>query len=524
MAPIRRARVVVRSASSGDLRQQQTTDQQGRFEFGNMPRGDYIIRVSTAGYLDAEYGQRAPGSGYPGTPIAVTSATTVKVVVPMRRGGALSGTLTDDLGEPEHGVDVRALRLVVKDGRSTIEVAGTSRTDPLGGFRITTLPPGSYVLVASVPKDTGERDAGATTDASVTYAPVYFPSAGAAPIPLALGEQRVDLNFQVLRRLTARVTGTITNIARTAGATVDLLPTDMSPFIPTQSVGLDADRSFTFEGVAPGTYAVVFRSGPTTRILSEDGRDRRMAIMTGKPGMTNPDPDVERRWATSTISVQESDVTGVALTLERGMQVSGHVMFDVRERTTTSVGMIGVLLTSTDADRNYAGIGEVNAEGRFTIQDVMPGTYRVSIFNEQRWYLQSGRIGGVDLLDEPIEVRPHRNIDDATLTVTDRPSGLEGTVRSSNGAPALDCTIVVFAEDARSWTPHSRRIVSTRPSTDGRFTVPALPSGAYYITAVTDWDLRNVRDPALLRLLIASSRSIQIRDGETVTTSLTLER
>jgi hypothetical protein len=522
-APIRRARVTLRS-STGNLRRQQVTDLQGRFFFGELPRGDYIVHVSKAGYLAAEYGQRAPGPDYAGTPIAVASSN-IKLVMPMRRGGVLGGTVTDDVGEPEHGVGVRALRLVVRNGRQTLENAGTAMTDDLGGFRIAALPPGAFVLVVDFPKDVeGDKVAGDAARAEAAYAPAYFPSAGSAPIPLAIGEQRGDLNVQVMRRLTARVTGTVTNIAPTAVATVDLVAADTWPIEPMLSVGLDANGGFAFDGVAPGTYSVVVKSGPTTRIKFEDGRPTTMMIINGRPGLTKPDIDVERRWAATTISVQESDVTGVTLTLQRGVRIAGQATFDLHQRP-TGPNTVRVLLVSMDApDRNYAALGEVNAEGRFAIPDVMPGAYRVSIFSDSNWWLRSARIGGVDVLDEPLDVRSSQDIDDGALTITDRPSQVVGTVRAPNGAPVTECTVVVFAEDARSWTPQSRRIVTKRPSSDGRFTVPGLPAGAYYITAVTDWDLKNVHDPALLRLLTAAAQVVHVRDAETVTASLTIER
>src|SRR5213083_250354 len=83
-APVRRARVTVRSDAYGNG-WSATTDDEGRFAIGALPAGRYSVQASKPSWLVANYGSKRPGR--PGTPIAVgdgEAAANVKLV--MSRG------------------------------------------------------------------------------------------------------------------------------------------------------------------------------------------------------------------------------------------------------------------------------------------------------------------------------------------------------------------------------------------------------------------------------------------------------
>jgi hypothetical protein len=72
----------------------------------------------------------------------------------------------------------------------------------------------------------------------------------------------------------------------------------------------------------------------------------------------------------------------------------------------------------------------------------------------------------------------------------------------------------VFPADNRFWTPQARRIASTRPGTDGKFTLRGLPAGEYRMTAVTDVEPGEWYDPAFLNQLQGASIPIALKEGE----------
>jgi hypothetical protein len=102
----------------------------------------------------------------------------------------------------------------------------------------------------------------------------------------------------------------------------------------------------------------------------------------------------------------------------------------------------------------------------------------------------------------------------ASVIFTDRTQSLSGTVQDVTGRPTSDFTIIVFPAQNQYWTPLSRRIVSSRPSTDGRFNFPSLPAGDYRLTAVTDVEPGEWYDPAFLAQLLPVSIPVTVAEGE----------
>jgi hypothetical protein len=131
-----------------------------------------------------------------------------------------------------------------------------------------------------------------------------------------------------------------------------------------------------------------------------------------------------------------------------------------------------------------------------------------------QWVLATAVAGGRDTLDFPIEVAPSQDITGAVLTFTDRTQELSGTIQDTAGRPTAEYTIIVFPSDNRYWVPQARRISSTRPDTDGRFSLRSLPPGEYRMTAVTDVEPGEWYDPAFLAQLQQVSIPITLAEGE----------
>jgi hypothetical protein len=166
----------------------------------------------------------------------------------------------------------------------------------------------------------------------------------------------------------------------------------------------------------------------------------------------------------------------------------------------------------------------ITDSGGFTIRGVTPGRYRAAAtFNtpEVNWTLKSAIIKGVDALDVPFDLLPGDSISDAVFTFTNRTQELSGTLQDESKRPAPDYTVVVFPADKALWTS-GRRIRSTRPGTDGKFTFANLPAGAYRIAAITDIGPEELRDQALLEELAAASIPVTLADGEKKTQDLRL--
>jgi hypothetical protein len=231
------------------------------------------------------------------------------------------------------------------------------------------------------------------------------------------------------------------------------------------------------------------------------------------------------------------DALGPALSL------SGRIEFDATTLTPPEK-LAGVRVSLTRAGAatptvvNGIGLGlppppaaAAQPDGSFTMTGILPGTYGLASgvpgggTATTGWWLRSAIVNGRDVLDHPLEVGgTTSNMSGAVLTFTDRRNELTGTLTTATGAPASEFIVVVYAADESYWRPGARRLRSTRPASDGAFTVVGLPAGDYLIAALTDIDPDAWQHPDFLRQLVSASVKVAIRDGEVTRQDLRISR
>jgi hypothetical protein len=250
---------------------------------------------------------------------------------------------------------------------------------------------------------------------------------------------------------------------------------------------------------------------------------REEGVATALPG---PDPTrLPRRWAAAEVTVVGADTQQATLTLQRGVTVSGRLVFDGSASLPADLTTITIALTNTQPSGDASsGFARVGADGRFTITDVIPGAYRVNVLAGGAWRAKTAEADGRDALDFSLVVDPQRAIPDVVVTMTTRRATIAGTLNGVTGQPASDCTILVFADDPQYWTPQSRRIQATRPATDGRFSFSNLPAGAYRLVAVEEIEDGRWFDPTVLQQVAGAAIAITLGEGETRTQDVRLAR
>ena len=573
--PARRARVNL--ATSGEAGGSRTalSDDQGRFAFTALPAGRFTLAASKAGHLATQYGQRRPGRQ--GTPIQLTDGQRLQVQLTMWRGSVITGTVLDEHAEAVPGTPVRALRYVMQNGQRTLQSAGSGQTDDRGVYRIFGLQPGDYVVNAT-PRNVGamvdaerihaevqaltsrmqaipaERAVEAqgmmerlttlramvppSDEPTSGYAPVYYPGtsspSSAATIVVNPGEEKGGIDFQYQVVSVARIEGFVTGGQTPQGVTVTLVNAGFDvPGGGPGSTRTDAQGAFRFNNVPPGQYSVIARgtAGNPGREGGPGGRGvgpapgRAMAVARGNTQVT-------RLWASTDIVIDGRNLSNVVLALQPGMPVTGRVVFEGSQPPPTDLTRARVSATpivmSGGGEPLQSSPGTVDADGRFIISSVIPGRYRVTasvpnsssgpstlpLSGSTGWSLGSSMVDGQDSLDFPIEIKPNQSVSNVVLTFVDRQSELTGTIVDQRSQPVLDYNLIVYPADQRLWTPQSRRIQSTRPATDGRFTFRNLPPGDYRIAPVLDPEPGSWYDPAFLQQLDGTATRVSIAEGE----------
>jgi protocatechuate 3,4-dioxygenase beta subunit len=555
--PARRARVNLSATEMGRSRST-VTDESGRFAFAQLPEGRYTMSASKQGYIGGSYGQRIPGRA--GTPIQLADGQQMRLQLQIWRGSVITGIVLDETGEAIPNTPVRVFRYVFQGGQRVLQNAGQAQTDDRGVYRVFGLQPGEY-LVSATPRNVSSNPGGVAAEearlavaaaleraaaaggapgnfrvpdgqpeSGTGYAPVYYPGttspASATSITVAPGEEKAGIDFSYQVVPVATVEGIVTSSTQMP-PNVQVMLINSGFNIAGLSPGgarVDANGAFKIPNVPPGQYTVVARAtiqngrggGPGGRGMAPamprpDGGGR--AVLAGPP------PEPTRLWGSVDISVDGRAVSNVLINLQQGVPVSGRIAFEgttvqpPADLSRMRVNLQPVIAPGTSGELVTAAAGRVEADGKFTITSVVPGRYRLMASNPgEGWFLGSSAIEGQDAIDFAVEIKG--SVSSALVTFTDRRAELSGTVTDEKAQPVSDYTLIVFPADARYRTPQSRRIVSARPATDGRYSFRSLPPGDYRVAPVLDPEPGSWFDPAFLEELEKSSIRFSIAEGE----------
>jgi uncharacterized protein (DUF2141 family) len=433
---------------------------------------------------------------YPGTP-APAGATTLTLSVGEERAGIdfqlmlvptakIEGTLTNPAGKPTQGAQV--VLAPINQGMPSIPGVGTNmaRVGADGKFSFSNVTPGQYTIsaraiqpvavdasqtqtAAAQPGQRGGRGGqggpggpfgrgGAGGDVLWASADVTVSGQNISDVALTLQEGMTISGRVEFRGQSAQPPTDLTTVR------VNVTPQgqqllDIGPGI--QPVQVDANGTFTVKGVPPGKYVV------RANIAAGGGRGGFGGAGGAGGAATGP-------------------------------------------------GGAGAGATGAGGAAGAAGGGRGGGATAAGAGGAPTGTQGGS------WTLKASVANGRDTLDFPLELRPNENPAGVLLTFTDQTQTLSGTLQDATGRPTPDFTIIVFAADKQYWTPQARRIASTRPGTDGRYTFRGLPAGDYRITAVTDVEPGEWYDPAFLAQLANASIPVTLNEGQTKTQDLKL--
>ena len=560
------------------------TDDAGRAVFSAVAPGNYLLIAFKPGYVRTFYGSKTPGRG-PGVAVAVLEGKPVpELRLRVPRGAVISGTVRSVTGRPAANQMVQvmspnALRNMTLDTISE-STANAAMTDDRGIYRVYGLAPGSYLVSVS---STGMREefrqvtaeqlqwasalsASGTLPAAAEPPPPPAPSAPASfstvfypgttlatdaqPVTVEAGQERLGVDFAIMLVPTAQVRGRLVdeagrpqanqNVSLRAPST-SAMAVELIESIGTGSTTTGADGTFTLTSVKPGRYTLSARA--TIRPPNEAGGTAQnnpmgeALAMLGLGGGTH--------WASEEITVAGTDITDLTLILKPTLTITGKVVIEastlkapedmssvrlaVNSVTTEPTSAVTTLMQSMFGGSSVT----VASDGTFLAKGLSPGQYRITtqggvlsaLAPTERvdpWTLKSVMSGGRDVADTGIEV--NQNVSNVTVTFTDRPSELAGTVFDQAGRVTPEFPIVVFSTDKTYWLSGSRRVKQARPASDGTFKVVGLPEGEYFVCAVTAVEQSELADPAFLEQLAASGYKIKIaiRAGEKTVQDLKL--
>ena len=487
------------------------TDEDGKYEFTGLFRGSYRIRANRVGFNTTFYGEQ-PGADQ-GTAIDVgENQTRAQVDFVLPRHGAIVGQVFDDFGDPVDGAIMSVWQVRFLSGRRRligVNGAATRATDDAGRFRLFGLPPGQYLVSASL----GQlNSAGAGTDVP-GFATTYFPGttsvAEARLVAVPKSQDVAGIDLALVPLPTASISGTkIGSDGRPMGGSLQLTQSQRSGAIVTPSSGarISQDGRFEFPNVTPGEY-----------VIQAD---------TGKPNNA-----LEGDFVAQFVTVNGTNVDNVLLRATPGSSISGRVIFDGDPQP--SPRGLSIEPARADPDRTPLSNGSIaRAEVRPDLTFAMDGIHgprRLTVNNAPPgWMLKSVLAGGIDVTDAPLLFGARdQSLTDVVVVLTNRVTELSGTVSNSRGQPVFDYSLLVFPIDRERWYAGSRFFRRAAPAQAGNFTVRGLPPGDYFVAPVAGSSvLRDGQDawqdPEFLESIALRSARATLADGQRLSTSVRL--
>ena len=412
-------------------------------------------------------------------------------------GGAVTGTVVDQFGEPVDDLVVRLWRLRYSDGGQIAEPTRFGRrVNDRGDYRFFHVLPGRYLVVVH--------------SEDLQHAPVYYPdvTAIASASPVIVGRrQEVPGVHVVFRRVRhAHLSGILRGpAAGPQNSTVSLIAVGAVTLPPIRS-GAGDDGFFEFHNVVPGEYIVQAHRGQELGF-------RRVNVVEGE----NPPVAIAM---TPTAAIAGRVTTDDGRPLPSGLRLMALLEPEHRPLVAAS--------TTVAADGRFEIRGLLGPT-RFVIPAGQPGA-RFPGQTRGGYRLKSVQIGPVNAAEAPVLFESDKDSrDDVSVVLSSDAATIVGRVTDDDGAEPDDYRVLVFPLDRSRWFTGSPYVQLTAgPDVNGRYAVPDLPPGEYWVVAldVVEGDATSGewQTSELLSALIGNARRVSLPERQNVTADLRLTR
>jgi len=497
-----------------------TSDAAGKFSISGIEPGQYRVNATHTGFLNGQYNAQRPNG--PGSPIELArSQKMTGVDLRLMPHGVIAGHMLDEDGDPLQGVQIQLLRMTYNRGRKQLQQYNGSNSNDLGEYRISGIQPGKYYLCAiyrgrmggMIMMGGGISIGGGPAQQQEDYAPTFYPGvtdfAAAVPMDMKPGQQILGINLKLTKIHTVSVKGVVINTT-SPPAVAEQLPgrgnvrinvniqleprNSLNPPGMAEGTGVRPDGNFEFPSVAPGSYNLV--------AMTNNGNVRHAAMLP--------------------IDVGNANVEGLAVTINPGVTVSGHIRVD--GDTTDPIPSFQVRLNPWDQGFNTGPPQPAKADpsNNFSFEDVNPEHFEVNVSPlPGALYLKSIRAGNVDVLANGLDLSSGGG---ATLDVVigGNAPQITGTVQNpttQQPAPGVTVVLIPQEKERREVTLFYR---TANTDQNGSFTITRVNPGEYKVYAWDEVEYGAWFDPDFLKPVEGKGSPVSVREGSPGTVQLTM--
>lgn len=507
--PILKTTVELRRTDGGDSRTYTAgTQKDGRFEFRNVPAGQYELSVSRPGYVKVTYGERRPEG--PGVPIMVPDEVPPDLRLVMTPAGVISGRVLDAAGQPLVNATVSAMKVSYAQGANRPSGAQTTVTNDVGEYRLFWLTPGRYYVaatptvgprraVAAGPADTDRLLEFRIQPETTTVQPrvtdevgtsVYFPGTfdrqAATPIDVMPGAEVRRIDFIATPVRTRHIRGVVVSAepgqALTGSPRLGLFGQLAA------RVSFSPTITFDLSGIFPGKY-----------VLSAEVN-----------GMSGSIP----------VEVRDQDLNDVVVPVSKGFSLSGRVVVEGATASNPGPDLKSLRLTFRPAPDTgmFPNPATPAADGTFEVQPLYSGNYRIAVAPPlQDAYLKAIRFEDRDVLATGL-LLDRAPSSPVTVVISANAGTVTGTVMNEKQQPVPNAVVALVPEgDRRSNTQLFKNATTDRT---GQFRIQAITPGNYKLFAWQDVENGAWQNADFLSMYEERGTPIEITEGETKTVSL----
>jgi hypothetical protein len=478
---------------AGQAQRAVLTGPDGRFQFDDLPPGQFNATVQKPGYF--------PGNGDPRSNTQWNGisldAHTAPITLKMVPQCVITGHVEEANGEAIESALIRVFRMGMWAGRKRRQQLQAQRTDEDGNFRIAGLPAGKY-YVAVQARQTSLAAADVSKPRTGYPVTIYYPAApdvsSATPIDLTPG-RTAQVDFSVRSEPVFDISGTMSSESLQNAFIFMADPTGEQLNLPVrlnQPAG-----TFEVKSVPAGAYVLHSQAafGAGHNLIAE-----------------------------LPLNVT-ANITSVRLVLEPALAIPVVVRLETtrshpeQEASSKIKGYVPVRfgLHSGDSRDWYTQPESTDDPNKFLLKNVPTGKYVLELIAVYGGYIQSAKYGNTDLLREEFVVA--RGTPDTAIEIVMRDDSATLNVGLHADNPLQRTTILVAADFAPFQPPKMQVVLGSGP-----ITISELAPGAYKVFAFDSVDQIEYTKPEALAQYAAKAVPVNLAPNGHAQVSLDLVR